>query len=144
MKNARILLLASIFITIFADTAWGAGAPSHALQEFPPSLDSYNESELTSIPSILLHRIKQEPFNLIATLIFLCAIIHTFMANKFTAISHARHLANEQKIKRGEADENSVDATAVAFHFLGEVEVIFGLWAIPLIMCIAFSMIGRQ
>jgi hypothetical protein len=131
MKNARILLLASIFITIFADTAWGAGAPSHALQEFPPSLDSYNDSELTSIPSILLHRIKQEPFNLIATLIFLCAIIHTFMAN-------------EQKIKRGEADENSVDATAVAFHFLGEVEVIFGLWAIPLIMCIAFSMIGRQ
>ena len=137
MRDVRILILGSICIALFGGAAWGAGAPPDDLQEFPPSLESYNDSDLTSIPNILLHRVKQEPFNLIATLIFLCAIIHTFMASKFTAISHTRRQANAQKIRRGEADENSVDATAEAFHFLGEVEVVFGLWAVPLIIAIA-------
>ena len=44
--------------------------------EFPMSLESYDDAHLESIPQILLHRIRTEPFNLIATILFLLAIIH--------------------------------------------------------------------
>ena len=48
---------------------------------FPRSLESYNDKDVKGIGAILLNRIKQEPFNLVATLIFLCAIIHTFLTS---------------------------------------------------------------
>ncbi len=51
---------------------------------------------------------------LLGTILFACAIIHTFMAKKFEDIAH--------KYPKGSMGEN-------LFHFLGEVEVVFGLWA---------------
>lgn len=51
---------------------------------------------------------------LIATVLFACAVIHTFVATKFEAMAH--------KYPEGSIKEN-------LFHFLGEVEVIFGMWA---------------
>ena len=73
--------------------AGGAGAlavekPADDAKDFPRSLESYNDGDLDSIFSILKNRVKQEPFNLIATLIFLCAIIHTFLTSKFMAVAH--------------------------------------------------------
>ena len=38
---------------------------------FPRNLESYNDADAGSIWAILKNRVKQEPFNLIATLIFL-------------------------------------------------------------------------
>ncbi|MDL1959368.1 MAG: hypothetical protein LWX01_09825 [Deltaproteobacteria bacterium] len=55
---------------------------------FPRSLDSYGDADVESISTILKNRVKQEPFNLFATLIFLCAIIHTFLTGKFMEIAH--------------------------------------------------------
>jgi len=104
--------------------------------EFPPSLASYDDAHLESIPKILKHRIRTEPFNLVATIIFLCAIIHTFLASKLTTISHRRRRRHAEKIGRGEADERSVDLAAELLHFLGEVEVVFGIWLVPLVMAI--------
>jgi len=104
--------------------------------EFPPSLASYDDAHLESIPQILQHRIKTEPFNLIATIIFIFAIIHTFLASKLTAISHRRRKRHKEKIGRGEADEHSVDLAAELLHFLGEVEVVFGIWLVPLVVAI--------
>ena len=113
-----ILMLVSAFL----GTAWAGGAPAaEAHSVFPPALDSYQDSGLWSVSAILFHRIKQEPFNLVATLIFVCAIIHTFMASKFMAISHAREHAHEEKIRRREARENSKDMPAGVYHLLGEV-----------------------
>ena len=37
-----------------------------------------------SVGEILSHRISANPFNLVVSLIFLIAILHTFMANKLT------------------------------------------------------------
>lgn len=116
--------------------AWGAAAPAAEEPDFPPSLDSYGDADLTSIPAILAHRIEQQPFNLVASLIFLCAIVHTFMAAKLTAVSHRRRAEHERKIESGEARPGSVDILGEVFHFLGEVEVVFGLWAIPLVVAI--------
>ena len=49
--------------------------------------------------------------NTIATTIFALAILHTFLAGRIGAAAHGRPL----------------------LRFLGEVEVVFGLWAVPLI-----------
>jgi hypothetical protein len=105
---------------------------------FPPALDSYQDAGIEGIGGQLLHRIEQVPFDLVATLIFLCAIAHTFMAGRFMAISHAREQAHRERIRAGEAQEDSRDLLAGICHFLGEVEVVFGLWVLPLILAILF------
>lgn len=51
---------------------------------------------------------------LLATILFGCAILHTFLVSKFEHISH--------KYPHGSVGNNF-------FHFLGEVEVVFGIWA---------------
>lgn len=122
-----------MLVSLWSGATW-AGASTEAPAAFPAPLDSYGDAELRSIPEILVHRIKQQPFNLVATIIFLCAIIHTFMASKFMAMSHAREHEHLEKIKRGEARESSRDLMAGLYHFFGEVEVVFGLWVIPLIV----------
>ena len=112
--------------------ALAADKPADAVNAFPRSLEDYNDSDIKSIVAILINRIKQEPFNLIATLIFLCAIIHTFLTSKFTAISHKWEHEHEEKKKQGRADRHSVHHGAELFHFLGEVEAVFGIWVIVL------------
>jgi len=121
----------------------GAGAlaaekPSDDAGAFPRSLESYNDGDIQSIFAILKNRVKQEPFNLIATLIFLCAIVHTFLTSKFLAVAHKWEHEHEQKKKQGLVDKHSVHHGAELFHFLGEVEVVFGIWAIALIGAIFF------
>jgi hypothetical protein len=95
------------------------------VQAFPRSLQSYNDAEVGSIGAILKNRVKQEPFNLIATLIFIFAIIHTFMTGKFMTTAHKWEHAHEKKIESGQADRNSVHHGAELFHFLGEVEAVY-------------------
>ena len=51
---------------------------------------------------------------ILATVCFALAIVHTFLSSKFQAIGN--------RFKEGSIREN-------LFHFLGEVEVVFGLWA---------------
>jgi len=137
-KTFPLVGLTILAVIAFASFAYGAAPSSEALA-FPPPLESYNDSGLGSISAMLLERIKQEPFNLVATLIFLCAIIHTFVAGKFMAISHRLEHEHQEKIKRGEAHEGSESIAAKAFHFLGEVEVVFGLWAVVLFAAIIIN-----
>jgi hypothetical protein len=122
--------------------SWGgaiaAEKPSGDTPAFPRSLDSYKDSDVQSIAAILKNRIQQEPFNLVATLIFLCAIVHTFLTGKFMAIAHQWEHEHNQKIKKNLVDRNSVHHRAELFHFLGEVEAVFGLWAIALVGAIFF------
>ena len=142
-KNGVIFILIIALLTflacsidVSAGTAAGEVTADKGSHNFPPSLESYNDADFESITQILKHRIEKEPFNLVATIIFLCAIIHTFMASKFTDISHRLHHAHDEKVRKGEVGEDLVDMKAELFHFLGEVEVVFGLWLIPLIIAI--------
>jgi hypothetical protein len=50
----------------------------------------------------------------ISTALFACAVLHTFFVKKFNHWS--------KRYPQGSAGEN-------LFHFLGEVEVVFGIWA---------------
>ncbi len=115
-----------------------AEKPANTVKAFPRSLESYNDAEVESIFTILKNRVKQEPFNLIATLIFLCAIIHTFLTSKFLAVAHKWEHEHEQKKRQGLADKYSVHHRAELYHFLGEVEAVFGIWAIALVGAIFF------
>ena len=63
-------------------------SPSDALGAFPRALSSYPDPSGQSIVDTLRQRVEIEPFNLIATGIFLLAIVHTFAAARFTDVSH--------------------------------------------------------
>ena len=138
-KNRIWLLLVACFLgVVLAGGVFAAGEPSKDAPAFPPSLESYNDADVDSILAILKNRVRQVPFNLIATLIFLCAIIHTFLTSKFLAIGHKWEHDHEEKRKQGLVDKHSVHHGAELFHFLGEVEAVFGIWAIALAGSIFF------
>jgi len=130
-KSLPFLALSFFLLLLAGATVCFANSPEAALA-FPPPLKSYNDVEMTGLMSILLHRIGQNPFNLVATLIFLCAIVHTFMAGKFLAIAQRWEAQHHERIHLGAVEKNSVHIGAGIFHFFGEVETVFGLWAIVL------------
>jgi hypothetical protein len=99
-----------------------------AAEKFPIPLETYgvpNSSE--NLWHILLARVKIAPFNGVATLIFLCAIAHTFLTPYFLSLAQRFH-----------RDTPRDKMLAALFHFFGEVEVVFGLWMIPLIGAIFY------
>lgn len=129
MKQKLLLTLFSFFMV--SSFAFGASAPAI---DFPLSLETYNDAHLTGIKEILLNRIQTCPFNIIASSIFLLAIIHTLIASKFEHLAkkiQKQHDAVNQS-KHSNVGGHSVSFKAQLFHFLGEVEVIFALWLIPL------------
>ena len=134
MRSVHYRLLVFLFLALmFAGLAMAAGNMHGTPQAFPPGLDSYGDAGMASIPTILVHRIRQVPFNLVASLIFLCAIVHTFLTGKFMVIAHRWSHEHDQKIKDGQVPKESVHHGAELFHFLGEVEAVFGIWAAALV-----------
>jgi hypothetical protein len=79
----------------------------------------------SSLWETLVLRVQTEPLNLAATLIFLGAILHTFFAP-----------AIQKKARQLHADAEHSSFPVEALHFFGEVEAIFGIWAIPLLAII--------
>jgi Putative Na+/H+ antiporter len=100
------------------------------LPPFPVPLSVYPSG--VGLIDTLRARVAMEPVNAAATAIFLLAILHTFVAPKFMAmarrVQHARDAATDA---RGGRRVPSV--LAEMLHFLGEVEVVFGLWAVVLL-----------
>jgi hypothetical protein len=138
-KSWSIILICLFGISLAGWAYASAPETGHAdAPEFPPSLESYHDADMESIGAILINRIQQEPFNLVATLIFLCAIIHTFLTSKFLTIAHKWEHEHKEKIQQGLAHKHSVHIPAGIFHFLGEVEVVFGIWVVALGTAIFF------
>ena len=108
---------------------------SSGATELPRALTSYPSGPDQTLAATLAERVRIEPFNAIATAIFVLAILHTFSAARFMALAHhvqQRHTA--QALARGHAPSPSIAAEML--HFLGEVEVVFGLWAVVLLVAI--------
>jgi hypothetical protein len=124
-----------VLLTMLVPAASSFAEPSSDHEDpFPRALESYEE--VGGIWLTLKDRVVEEPFNLVATLIFLLAIIHTFLTPSFLAISHKWAHNHEEQIERGDVSRDSVHHGAELMHFLGEVEVVFGLWAIALVIAI--------
>jgi hypothetical protein len=109
----------------------------HAPPPFPPPLDAY-PAAASSLVDTLAARVQAEPFNLVATGIFVVAILHTFAAAWFTSLAHrVQHRHAERQRQAGRPPVPSV--LGEVLHFLGEVEAVFGLWAIVLFAAIVGS-----
>jgi len=133
-----VLLVA---LVIGTGTALVGAAPADL--NFPRPLDSYPAAN-GGIVAELRSRVAAEPFNLIATLIFFAAVLHTFLAPQFMRLSHYFERRYHEKLERLRAagvvhpEQKDVSFVAEALHFFGEIEAIFGIWVVPLVALIAF------
>jgi hypothetical protein len=103
----------------------------------PTPLSAYPPPSPDGLLATLAQRASQDPFALVATVIFALAILHTFSVARFTALAHrVQHARDEQAARAGRPPRPST--LAEFLHFFGEVEVVFGLWAIVLGFAILF------
>lgn len=130
-------------ILLLTASAWAAAPESTNGVDFPRDLQSYSDGQGDGILSVLIGRVRQEPFNLVAALIFFAAIVHTFLTGRFMAIAHRWTHDHEQRIREGKMPPGSVHHRAELFHFLGEVEAVFGIWAVVLFGAIVVFFDGR-
>ena len=84
-SKALFLFCLGLFLCPVSFAAVGLRTPA---MEFPLPVDSYHDQQIPSILRKLAGRIQQEPLNLAATIIFLAAIIHTFLTAQFRRIAH--------------------------------------------------------
>ena len=136
----RLLLLLG-FLLLASPTLHAASVSAGA---YPADPASYHDDDVTFIPAKLWGRVQSEPLNLIATVIFALAITHTFLAAQF----QKRSRSFEHRLLRldeEQADPNLVVAEekrdhlvfwAQFYHFMGEIEAVFGIWLIPLFVAI--------
>lgn len=151
------------------------------LAAFPLALDHYQDTDL-SLLARLQQRISAAPLNLWVSLIFLCAILHTFFSKHFMLISvrirnagYRRIVAQRQggtephsnnirlrtgdtlpanilqRRRRFDAEKNNdpwhpsnfrktdIPFWSEFFHLLGEVEAVFGIWVLALLVVLGLN-----
>ena len=137
------------FVLFFGPVHLASGAAhpgtDHPEINLPKPLSEYQDDRAPNLLVKLINRAKIEPFNVIASLIFLCAIVHTFLTSKFMHISHRyRHEFQALELQESKSANDAAIARrrdallfrAQVFHFMGEVEAVFGIWLIPLFLVI--------
>jgi hypothetical protein len=140
--NTLLFLGLALSLSLTTVAATGAGVPA---RDFPPPVDSYHDQQIPSIFEKLAHRIRREPLNLVATIIFFAAIIHTFLTAQFRKIAlryQRRYDAIEESLPATASPPDSgkeydeLIFKAQLFYFMGEVEAVFGIWLVPLFVAI--------
>src|SRR4030095_16606384 len=117
------------FLTLQSLSAWGASSPTGI--PFPLPLDAYPSALWRPLWNTLVERVRIEPFNLVAAIIFFLAIVHTFLASRFARVAHRLEIAVTQETAKEGADPEAsrriarLRFRAEIFHLLGEVEAIF-------------------
>ena len=125
-----------------ASGAEEAVAPAH----FPRPLETYADTG-ESVLASLRARVAAEPFNLVATVIFGLAVLHTFLAARFRHWAHVIEARHAEMLRRegrfvdtdGHGEPDEVSFWGKILHFFGEVEAVFGIWVIPLVLAITYS-----
>ncbi len=140
MKGASVLwgvVILAVFAMLATQPCLASDAARRTLQgtSFPQDLQGYDDAG-QGVLTRLTHRIEANPFNLVGTLIFLLAVIHTFLCSKFTAVADRLERRHELAREQCEVPRTSVSHSARLMSFLGEVEVVFGLWAVLLMLSV--------
>jgi hypothetical protein len=113
---------------------------------WPLPLDAYPAPADTGLLATLRERVRFEPFNVVATVLFGLAIVHTFLAPRFRTWAHAVEAAHARRRQLrprdlppepGAEPPQEVSFAGQMLHFLGEVEAVFGVWAVALFAAIA-------
>ena len=141
--NARGAMLL-IYLCLFGamSTKLWAASGGHGMDtvDFPPDLSSYQDAGM-GLWDTLVSRVEQQPFNLVALVIFFLAIVHTFLAGSIMELSHkVQHDYIEKRIQQGLAGTEHQDVSFLGklLHFLGEIEAIFGIWVLVLFGAIIY------
>ncbi|KAB2639021.1 MAG: hypothetical protein DVB25_06505 [Verrucomicrobia bacterium] len=105
---------------------------------FPEPLQAY-APVAGGLLELLKARVVAAPFNLVASGIFLLAILHTFACGFFSRQAHKFEQRHQAKLRSRAPQDGrwperieEVSFGGTLWHFLGEVEVVFGLWVIAL------------
>jgi hypothetical protein len=148
MRSTTIFLrsaLPHLVVLAFFSCAGAMAGAAESTAPFPRPLSDYPEPFHGSVLQVLRERAAIEPFNVVATAIFFLAIVHTFLAPKIMALAHRVEASHEQAlIRRGTHPIRPGERTEVSFaaqtlHFLGEVEAIFGIWVVPLLIALTLT-----
>ena len=129
--------LALLIFLLAAPQAWATTVPAEPL---PRDLSSYPEGTTAGLWPLIQVRATAEPFNVVATVIFLLAVLHTFLPPRLRHWSHMVEERHRAKLKtNGGLTDNDNDGVPdeVSFlgqglHFFSEVEAVFGIWAVVL------------
>src|SRR5271165_1462523 len=154
MFSGRTLLLLGLglFLCLTTLVATAAGLLRPAVN-FPLPVASYHDQQIPSLFGKLTGRIQREPLNLVATIVFLGAIVHTFLAARFRKIAHSYQQSYEAIEYLLHAADGPPDFgkkhdkllfRAQFFYFMGEVEAVFGIWLIPLFVASQLAKPGRS
>lgn len=118
------------------------------VSKLPTPLDQYHDPAGAGLWDVLTYRVEVDPFNLVALIIFVCAILHTFLTAKIRHWAHVveeRHAAKISRQKESEPSDVNDDGQPdeVSFggqvlHFFGEIEAVFGIWVLALIGAITW------
>ena len=139
---ARFLLLIVFLLAgsdVFALDSGAAAKIEYSMERadvlsYPLPLSAYERAD--GVCATLLSRIREQPFNLFASAVFILAILHTFAHRYFVKLSEKLKLRLREHLGRGESiSESRRDFSffmSGLFHMLGEVELIFGFWLVPL------------
>lgn len=141
-----------LFLAVLIACSAGAGMLSAAApvpaEPFPRELASYQDTPGQSAWEMVKARAAAEPFNVVVTVIFMLAVLHTFATAKIRHWAHVveeKHRAKLQARAPAKTDRNedgSVDEVSFwgqILHFLGEVEAVFGIWVVVLGGAIVWS-----
>jgi hypothetical protein len=110
-----------------------AAAEAHEGAPYPRPLASYPSASGRPLAEVLIERARLEPLALVATVLFVLAIVHTFLAPTFLAASHRAQRRADRA--RGPGAHS---LAAQVLHLLGEIEAVFGIWVVPLLLAIAW------
>lgn len=146
-KPFAVILMAVVLLCLLAQGALAAASvlfgPGTSATLIELSSD-YRDEALPTVAQQLYHRLTAQPFNLVATVIFALAILHTLLANSIHRFAMAMR-------KRLGVPADSVHAEAYGIRepdkwfvvqllaFLGEVEIVFALWVVPLMLLMSFQ-----
>ncbi len=136
-RFARLFLFGALIVFAASFARAATAIPSG---QFPRELSTYLDPVSGGARQVIQARALAEPFNVVATTIFLFAVIHTFFAPKlfrFSQVVEARHRAALKLRPPANDRDHDVQPVEVSFggqvlHFLGEVEAVFGIWALVL------------
>lgn len=125
---AYLILYLTLIFMVYEFMIYGCQQVTFGEEDFQIHLESlaYNDSGIHGVWNKLVHRVHTQPFNLVSLVIFSLAVIHTLCASVFSKASAS--------LRRKLGEDNF---TVEVLRFLGEVEVVFGLWVIPLMLSMA-------
>ncbi len=131
---------------VCAENAHSSNPHLPAAHAIPKAIEEYDDAHYETVHERLLHRIKETPFNLVATCIFFLAVIHMLCAHKFEKLARGlekKHRNKNPVLNKPPPNKSPTEEliTPTSFkaqisYFGGQVEVIFMIWVIPLTIAI--------